>query len=97
MKRRIADLVAIFGVLAILGFFVWAEWGQQSPPPKLTVPAPACAPSPQAAIADLPAGGTFVGSGCYSVPNGLHLTKPVTIDGGSYVDSSTVPGVVILP
>ena len=52
----------------------------------------ACQADPSAVIAALPSGGTFHGSGCYSVPNGLHLTKPITIDGGSYVDSSTVPG-----
>ncbi len=48
-----------------------------------------CQADPSATIAALPAGGTFAGSGCYLVPNGLLLTKPVTIDGGTYVDPST--------
>jgi hypothetical protein len=31
----------------------------------------------------------FIGSGCYTVPDGLLVTKPVTIDGGTYLDPST--------
>jgi hypothetical protein len=40
-------------------------------------------------LANLPSGAIFHGSGCYSVPNGIKLTKPVTIDGGTYDDPST--------
>jgi hypothetical protein len=34
----------------------------------------------------------FHGSGCYTVPYGIVLRQPVTIDGGTFVDSTTVPG-----
>ena len=47
-----------------------------------------CQPDPSAQIAALPAGGTFTGSGCYTVPNGIRLTKSVTLDGGTYIDPS---------
>ena len=47
-----------------------------------------CQPDPSAVIAALPAGGTFHGNGCYTVPYGIRITKPVTIDGGTYVDAT---------
>ena len=52
------------------------------------LPTPACQADPSAVIAALPARATFHGSGCYDVPKGILLTKPVTIDGGTYIDSS---------
>ena len=67
-----------------------------TPPDAASVPAPpqpsACQPDPSSTIAALPAGGTFHGSGCYSVPYGIVIRNPVTIDGGTFVDSTTVPG-----
>ena len=48
-----------------------------------------CQPDPGAVIAALPLGGTFHGHGCYAVPNGLKITRPVTIDGGIYIDTNT--------
>lgn len=56
-----------------------------------TVPAPpaaqagSCKPDPASAIAALPPGGVFVGSGCY-LTHGILITKPVVIDGGVYHD-----------
>ena len=44
-----------------------------------------CHPDPASAIAALPPGGVFDGSGCY-VTNGILITKPVTINGGTYHD-----------
>lgn len=41
-------------------------------------------------LASLPAGSTFHGSGCYLVPDGITITRPITIDGGTYEDLSTV-------
>jgi len=52
----------------------------------------ACQPDPSSVIAALPDGGTFHGRGCYSVPYGIVLRHPVTIDGGTFVDSTTIPG-----
>lgn len=54
-----------------------------------TNPASSCKADPASAIAALPAGGVFNGSGCYSVPNGILITRSVTIDGGTYDDPST--------
>ena len=45
-----------------------------------------CKPDPAAAIAALPAGGVFNGSGCYKTA-GILITKPVTLNGGTYDDS----------
>ena|GEM_PF-3741391 len=50
-----------------------------------------CKPDPSALISALPSGGTFHGDGCYSVPYGVKITHPVTIDGGTYFDSNTTP------
>jgi hypothetical protein len=50
-----------------------------------------CKSDPSALISALPWGGTFHGHGCYSVPNGIKITKPVTVDGGIYIDSNTTP------
>ncbi len=47
-----------------------------------------CQPDPAAAIAALPPGGVFHGSGCYTTL-GILITKPVTIDGGVYNDPQT--------
>src|SRR6202011_6071120 len=44
-----------------------------------------CKPDPAAAIAALPSGGVFNGSGCYKTA-GILITKPVTIDGGTFID-----------
>jgi hypothetical protein len=44
-----------------------------------------CKPDPAAAIAALPSGGVFVGSGCY-LTSGIVVSKPVTIVGGTYDD-----------
>ena len=44
-----------------------------------------CKADPAAAIAALPPGGVFNGSGCY-VTDGILVTKPVTINGGTYDD-----------
>jgi hypothetical protein len=40
-------------------------------------------------LASLPAGSTFYGSGCYLVPDGITITRPITIDGGTYEDLAT--------
>jgi hypothetical protein len=64
--------------------------------PNDAPPSNKCQPDPAAAIAALPSGGVFHGSGCY-VTTGILITKPVTIDGGTYndpVNSSTGPGSV---
>jgi hypothetical protein len=50
-----------------------------------------CNSDPSALISALPWGGTFHGHGCYSVNNGIKITKPVTLDGGIYIDSNTTP------
>ena len=50
-----------------------------------------CKADPSALISALPSGGTFHGDGCYYVPNGIKITKPVTIDGGIYFDANTTP------
>ena len=50
-----------------------------------------CKPDPSAVISALPLGGTFHGQGCYSVPHGIEITQPVTIDGGTYIDTTTTP------
>ena len=52
---------------------------------------------PAAAIEALPVGGVFHGSGCY-ITGGIVITKPVTIDGGTYndpVDTYTGRGSVL--
>ncbi len=41
-------------------------------------------------LASLPAGATFHGSGCYLVPEGITINRPITIDGGTYEDLSDV-------
>jgi hypothetical protein len=46
-------------------------------------PSRRCKPDPAAAIAALPPGGVFNGSGCYRT-DGIVITKPVTINGGTY-------------
>jgi hypothetical protein len=76
-------LFAVVLALAMSGLGVQALNGSQR-----ATDARACQPDPSAEIAALPPGGTFVGSGCYLVPNGILLTKPVTLDGGTYVDPS---------
>lgn len=48
-----------------------------------------CHADPAAAIAALPAGATFYGSGCYTTL-GIELTKPITINGGTYNDPVTL-------
>jgi hypothetical protein len=57
-----------------------------------------CHPDPAAAIAATPAGGKWQGSGCYTT-NGITVTKPITISGGTFNDPLTaVPkGQRILP
>ncbi len=57
-----------------------------SPTSSPGVPDPSlagCQPDPAPAIAALPPGGEFVGTGCY-LTSGILITKPVTIDGGVY-------------
>lgn len=52
-------------------------------------PAPQnCQPDPAAMIEALPAGAVFHGSGCYFT-SGIVITKPVTIDGGTYYNPAT--------
>ena len=53
--------------------------------PNDASPSKGCQPDPAAAIEALPSGGVFHGSGCY-VTTGIKITKPVTIDGGTYND-----------
>ena len=57
-----------------------------------------CKPDPAPAIAALPPGGVFHGSGCYFT-SGILITRPVTIDGGVFVDPVTAKesGVPVLP
>jgi hypothetical protein len=48
---------------------------------------PHCRADPAPAIAALPAGATFHGSGCYDT-SGIVVTQPnITIDGGTYHDA----------
>jgi hypothetical protein len=54
-----------------------------------SISSPRCKADPAADIAALPAGATFTGSGCYSTL-GIDLTKPITINGGTYNDPVTV-------
>ena len=62
------------------------------------VPSPAtCQSDPSATIAALPSGGTFNGTGCYNVPNGIRITQSVTINGGIYNDPTTTVGKVFRP
>jgi hypothetical protein len=62
----------------------WAE-RHHSP----VTPAPQnCQPDPASVIEALPAGAVFYGSGCYFT-SGIVITKPVTIDGGTYYDPIT--------
>jgi hypothetical protein len=61
----------------------WAE-RHHSP----VVPAPVnCQPDPAPIIEALPAGAIFHGSGCYFT-SGIVITRPVTIDGGTYYNSA---------
>lgn len=67
-----------------------------TPPGPGTGAAGNCQPDPAAAIAALPPGGVFVGTGCYET-SGILITKPVVIDGGVYrdqVDDKTGKGTV---
>ena len=46
-----------------------------------------CHSDPSALIAALPSGGTFHGTGCYTVRNGIVIARPnITIDGGFFYD-----------
>jgi hypothetical protein len=54
-----------------------------------SITSPRCKADPAASIAALPAGATFVGSGCYRT-SGIQITKPVTISGGTYNDPVTL-------
>ncbi len=49
------------------------------------ITSPRCKANPAARIAALPAGATFTGTGCYKT-TGIRITKPITIDGGTYND-----------
>lgn len=50
---------------------------------------PTCATDAAAAIYATTPGGTFTGTGCtFSVPSGIEITKPITINGGTYVESN---------
>lgn len=52
-----------------------------------TAPAP-CLASPAAAIAALPSGATWDGNGaCYTVPGGLTVSQPVTLENATFNDS----------
>ena len=65
--------------------------------PNDASPSNKCQADPAAAIEALPSGGVFHGSGCYET-SGILVTKPVTIDGGTYddpVDTNTGPGSVL--
>jgi hypothetical protein len=65
--------------------------------PKVAPPPGTCQPDPAPAIEALPVGGVFHGSGCYTTA-GIVITKPVTIDGGTYndpVDTYTGRGSVL--
>jgi hypothetical protein len=77
-------LVVAVAVVAASGLMVLPAGSAQSVPLG-------CSPDPSPQIAALPVGGTFNGSGCYLIPNGIQLTKPVTIDGGAYYDLSAGP------
>ncbi|MHB1517984.1 MAG: hypothetical protein ACYCVN_01865 [Acidimicrobiales bacterium] len=57
-----------------------------------------CKPDPAPAIASLPPGGVFHGSGCY-LTSGILITRPVTIDGGVFIDpvAARKSGVPVMP
>ena len=55
----------------------------------MTGAAAGCKPDPTPAIAALPDGATFYGSGCYDVPFGIQITHPVSVVGGIFVDTTT--------
>lgn len=59
----------------------------------VTLSSPSCNGDPSAEIAALPSGGTFNGAGaCYTVPNGITLSKPVTVENATFNDpSNTLP------
>ena len=96
MKKRniaLAALVVVLGAVALT---------YSAAPKKFSITAP-CLPDPAAKIASLPSGGTFTGAGnCYTT-HGITITKPVTINGGSFYDpDNSVPpqtthGAVPLP
>jgi hypothetical protein len=58
------------------------------------ITSPRCKADPAAHIAALPAGATFIGSGCYAT-RGIELTKPITINGGTYDDPVNTDDVTI--
>jgi len=79
--RRVAAALALTAVAVAVGV--------QAPQRAAGVAPADCQSDPSAAIAALAPGDTFYGSGCYLVPNGITLTQPVTLVGGTYVDPST--------
>lgn len=84
--RGVAAAVCIVGLSAVGVSLSSTSSEAVSVSPDQVPAASICQPDPSAVIAALPAGGTFHGNGCYAVPFGIRITKPVTIDGGTYVD-----------
>jgi hypothetical protein len=84
-ERRTAYLYGgLIGVIAValaVGLTYAATSTPALPsPPEAVAPATACQPDPSAAIAAVPAGGVWQGSGCYDIPTNILLTKAITIE-----------------
>lgn len=87
-RRALAAVVAVIVVVVGVGIGLAVT---HSPAPSKAIGPSGCQPDPSAQIAALPSGGTFTGTGCYNVPNGVSLTQPVTITGGTWNDMTTTP------
>ncbi|MBV8464269.1 MAG: hypothetical protein JO368_13310 [Acidimicrobiales bacterium] len=84
---------ALLASVLIVAAFWWPSF-LGSPPASAastrpTIVPKGCQRSPAADIAALPAGATWVGQGCYNLTGSeILITKPVTIDGGTFYDNS---------
>lgn len=88
MRRIVALVVAVIVLIGVgvgIGLIL-----APTPKPK-TILVPVCKSDPAAIIAALPPHAIFDGQGnCYTT-HGITLTKPVTINGGTYNDPLTTP------
>lgn len=91
-RKHLVLAVAMLSLLSSIAF-VGGEAAAAKSSGALTRAKPlACKPDPAAAIAALPPGGVFHGTGCY-VTHGIRITRAdITIDGGRYVNPATKHG-----
>ena len=95
-RSKRMHLVLAVAVLCLLSSvaFVGGEGGAAAKRPRALAHAKplACKSDPAAAIAALPPGGVFHGTGCY-VTGGIRITRAdITINGGKYVNPATKHG-----